>query len=107
MEINFGAFQHTTSKYAFGGHLQVIVSHSAVTTVSSRVHKGTMGDPADTIAKLICCPMFDGQVDNFLTWYMRFEIFTYNNGFEKAIVQLPWIHRCQQDKICRSWLIKG
>jgi hypothetical protein len=44
-----------------------------------------MTDPADTIAKLIRCPTFDGQVENFLTWYMRFETFAYNNGFEKAI----------------------
>jgi hypothetical protein len=44
-----------------------------------------MADPVDTIAKLICCPTFDGQVENFLTWYMWFETFAYNNGFEKAI----------------------
>jgi hypothetical protein len=44
-----------------------------------------MADPADTIAKLICCPMFDGQVESFLTWYMRFETFAGNNGFEKAM----------------------
>jgi hypothetical protein len=34
MKYTFGAFQHT-SKYAFGGHLQVIVAHSAITTVGS------------------------------------------------------------------------
>jgi hypothetical protein len=52
-----------------------------------------MADPADTIAKLICCPTFDGQVQNFLTWYMRFETFAYNNGFEKAITIAtdPWM----------------
>jgi hypothetical protein len=44
-----------------------------------------MADPADTIAKLIRCPTFDGQVENFHTWYMRFETFANNNGFEKAI----------------------
>jgi hypothetical protein len=52
-----------------------------------------MADPVDTIAKLIRCPTFDGQVENFLTWYMQFETFAYNIGFEKAmtIATDPWM----------------
>jgi hypothetical protein len=52
-----------------------------------------MPGPADMIAKLICCPTFDGLVENFLTWYTWFETFAKNNGFEKGITieSDPWM----------------
>jgi glutathione S-transferase len=47
-----------------------------------------MEDQDDTIGTRIHCPTFDGQVENFMTWWMRFENFAYNNDFEKGIGQV-------------------